>query len=301
MVRGRPSFLVLGAGKAGSTSLAYLLDQHPDICMSYPKEPPFFQTEYHQGLDYYWKKYFRSYAGQAHAGEAAHQNSRLPYVARRIHESVPEAKLFLICRNPVERAFSAYWQNFTRKADQRSFDEAIDENLERLRTGPLFEQEAEAELYARAIDQARQSGRVAYASYVDSGHYAEHVERFAALFGRERIKVLFFEDLARAPQEVADAAYAHLGLDPVPLRDTAAQNTPIHPILARLFQTIGGLPLLGRVPPAWRAKLRTALSSRFKGAKPEMSGETRRLLIEHFRPHNRRLAEVTGRNLDHWQ
>ena len=50
----RPTFMVLGAGKAGTTSLYYYFSQHPDICMSSPKDPPFFQAEYELGVEYYW-------------------------------------------------------------------------------------------------------------------------------------------------------------------------------------------------------------------------------------------------------
>lgn len=300
MALDRPSFLVLGAGKAGSTSLVYYMSQHPDVFFSYPKEPTFFQTEYELGVDYYWTTYYRGYGGQKHAGEAAHQNLRLPYVAKRVHETVPHAKLILICRNPIERAFSAYWHNHTRKRDLRSFEDAIAENLERLQNGPLFEDETEAKLYAEAVNRQGNGGQIPYASYLESGYYAQHIERYAALFGPERIKILFFEDLAREPQEVANSVYAHLELAPIRLRDTAAQNTPIHPALATVFKGLTALPGLGRIPSSWRSKARTFLSSRFGGAKPDMQPETRRQLAEHFRPHNRRLADITGRSLAHW-
>jgi len=300
MVLERPTFLVLGAGKAGSTSLAYFLDQHPQIAFSYPKEPPFFQIEYEKGMDYYWRSYYRAYAGEPEAGEAAHQNLRLPYVARRIHESLPDARLIVICRDPVERALSAYWHNYTRRLDRRSFDDAIAENLRRLETGPFFEDEKEAELYAEAARRQAAGGEVAYASYIDSGYYARHIERYAALFGWDRIKILLFDDLVRSPQAVADAAYAHLGLEPVTLEDVQAQNTPIHPALASVFKVVTALPGLDRIPGSWRARARTLLSTSFGSAKPEMSAETRRQLGAHFRPYNQRLAEITGRNLDHW-
>ena len=60
----RPTFFLLGASKAGTTSLHYYLAQHPDILMSDPKEPAFFRLEYERGPDWYWRTYFRRYAGQ---------------------------------------------------------------------------------------------------------------------------------------------------------------------------------------------------------------------------------------------
>ena len=60
----RPTFFLLGASKAGTTSLHYYLAQHPGILMSDPKEPAYFRLEYERGADWYWRTYFRRYAGQ---------------------------------------------------------------------------------------------------------------------------------------------------------------------------------------------------------------------------------------------
>jgi hypothetical protein len=116
-----PSFMVLGAGKAGTTSLYYYLAQHPEVFMCSPKEPPFFQTEYELGAEYYWRTHFRGYRGQRHAGEAAHHNLHLPYVTERIAATVPDASFIVLCRNPIERALSAYWHNVTRGVERSSF------------------------------------------------------------------------------------------------------------------------------------------------------------------------------------
>ena len=59
-----PNFFLIGTAKAGTTSVHYYLSQHPDVLMSDPKEPLFFQIEYERGLDYYLSTYFRNYAGQ---------------------------------------------------------------------------------------------------------------------------------------------------------------------------------------------------------------------------------------------
>lgn len=116
-----PSFMVLGAGKAGTTSLYYYLAQHPEVFMCSPKEPPFFQTEYELGAEYYWRTHFRGYRGQRHAGEAAHHNLHRPYVTERIAATVPDASFIVLCRNPIERALSAYWHNVTRGVERSSF------------------------------------------------------------------------------------------------------------------------------------------------------------------------------------
>lgn len=296
----RPTFMVLGAAKAGTTSLHYYLSQHPEVFVSDPKEPPFFQVEYEKGIGYYWKTYYRAYSGQRHAGEAGHQNLRLPYVTRRIAESVPDARFYVICRNPVERALSAYWYTFTRGWEHRTFEEALEENLQRMERGPLFEDESEAQLYADGLVAAGSAGQIQHAGYVDSGYYARHIERFASVFGLERIKVLFFEDLVRDPVSTMHEVFAFLDLAPISIPDPSAQNRPVSPLLQRFFRRVAATPVTRRFPQSWRARAKRSLGVLFPSSKPQMTPETRRMLIEHFRPHNVHLSHLTGRNLDHW-
>ena len=294
-----PTFLILGAGKAGTTSLYYYLSQHPQIFMSTPKEPPFFQIEYERGPTYYWDAYFSGYRGQNQAGEAAHHNLHLPYVTPRIAATVPDARLMVICRDPVERALSAYWHNVTRGAERSSFEDAIDKNLRRLETGPWFNDELEAKLYETAV-KSRGTKEFTYTSYVDSGYYAVHIERYAATFGQERIKVLFFDDLTRDPQGTTAQAFRFLALEPIEIRDSKAQNQPMAPGLAKLVSKIAEIPAVRRVPLAWRARIRRGLGVAFKSSKPKLNPAMRQMLADHYRPHNARLAALTGRNLDHW-
>ncbi len=294
-----PTFMILGAGKAGTTSLYYYLSQHPEIFMSSPKEPPFFQVEYELGPAYYWNTYFRGYRGQKHAGEAAHHNLHLPYVTQRIAAMVPEARLIVICRNPVERALSAYWHNVTRGVERSLFEDAIHKNLRRLEVGPWFNDEREAKLYEAAV-KSRGTKEIVYTSYVDSGYYAEHIERYAAVFGQDRIKVLFFEDLTRNTAGMTEQAFRFLDLDPIEISDSSAQNQPMAPGLGKLVTNIAAMPGARFVPLAWRARIRRGLGAAFKSSKPQLNPATRQMLADHFRSHNVRLAEVTGRNLDHW-
>src|SRR3972149_6925354 len=135
----RPNFLVLGAAKAGTTSLCHYLAQHPDVFIPEVKEPIFFDAEYERGLDYYWKKYFSRWSGQPAVGEGRVFNLYLPFVPPRIRESIPGAKLIAVLRNPVERAYSHWWHRFSYRDEILPFHEAIRENLSRIARGILFE------------------------------------------------------------------------------------------------------------------------------------------------------------------
>jgi Sulfotransferase domain len=296
----RPTFLILGTSKAGSTSLYHYLALHPDVFMSEPKEPPFFQVEYERGIEYYWYSYFRKYAGQKQIGEASTKNLQLPFVAPRIGDMLPDARLFVLCRNPVDRAISAYWDSYSHGVESLGFEAAMEKNLRRLETGPRFEDETEGALYARVASQGHKALQSTYGFYIEPGYYAEHIERFRALFGQDRMMIIFFEDLTRDMPGVWAEVQRFLGLDPRPLDDAKAQNRAMSRTGAMLCSTVAKLPGVNRIPPAWRTEVRRRIAERFGAKKLTISDATKRMLLEHFRPHNERLAELTGRNLDHW-
>jgi hypothetical protein len=296
----RPTFLILGTSKAGSTSLYHYLSQHPDVFMSDPKEPPFFQVECQLGMEYYWCSYFRKYAGQKEIGEACTKNLQLPFVAPRIGDMLPEARLFVLCRNPVDRAISAYWDSYSHGVEMLDFEAAIEKNLRRLEAGPRFEDETEAALYARVASQGPKALQRAYGFYIEPGYYAEHIERYRALFGQDRMMIIFFDDLTRDAPGVCAEAQRFLGLDPRPLHGVKVQNPAMSRTGAVLCSTVAKLPGINRIPPAWRTEVRRRIAERFGTKKPAISDGTRRMLLEHFRPHNERLVQLTGRNLDHW-
>lgn len=132
-----PDFFIIGAAKAGTTSLYALLERHPDIFMPHPKEPEFFARDDHygQGIESY-ATLFEDAAPHQIAGEASTLYSLAPFfgqTAARISQHVPQAKLIYVLREPVGRAYSFYvqliknYQNVTGdKAVHRSFEEFID-------------------------------------------------------------------------------------------------------------------------------------------------------------------------------
>jgi hypothetical protein len=299
----RPSFFLLGATKAGTTSLHYYLAQHPDILMSDPKEPAFFRLEYERGPDWYWKTYFRRYRGQRATGDAAPQNLHLPFVAARIAATAPDARLLVLCRQPVDRAVSAWRHNVRLGVEPRPFGDAVERNLRRLERGDTFEDEASLRRYqeigAREGNAGLQRG---FGFYVEPGHYAEHIERYRRLFGAERLLVLFFDDLVSDPAGTTAKATAFLGLAPHRLRDSRAQNEATSAGAARVNSLMARLPGVRLISPELRARVRALVARAGKrGAPPPPVNQAAlRGLAEHYRPHTRRLAELTGRDLTAW-
>jgi Sulfotransferase domain len=258
-----PSLFVLGAAKCGTTSLHAWLDAHPDVSMSRPKEPFFFEAEYCHGPEYYFRKYFGGWKGQRVAGEARHRNLYLPFVPRRIHRFNPAAKLLAILRHPAARAVSHWWFWRCWQKEPLTLAEALRSDLERIEGGQRFDSEAEASRYAEFIYRDIRSP---HRTYLDSGYYAEQLERYTELFGKDKLHIVFFEDLAARPKTVMEGIFRFLDVDPAYASQIAY----------------------------------SPLNVSARGALEQVDARTEAWLIEHYRSHNQRLETLLDRPTDTW-
>ena len=109
-----PNYLIIGAPKCGTTSLAAWLDEHPQVYMVPEKELHFFSGYWEQGLDWYEQCFVPN--GKPLVGEASPSYLENPVARERIASVLPGAKLIAMMRNPVDRAYSQYWHWRDRKA-----------------------------------------------------------------------------------------------------------------------------------------------------------------------------------------
>lgn len=290
--------MILGAAKSGTTSLAFYLRQHPSICMSSPKEPFFFEAEYEKGVEFYFENYFRHYKGEVHVGEARHRNLYLGYVPQRIKNTLDDPYFVVICRNPVERAISHFLYNYARKKEKASFETEIEGNLKRLETGPLFLDESEAVLYAKILEFDKKYGTIDQ-SYLDSGYYAEQIQRYIDLFGKNRIKIIFSEDLLLQTRRTVSEIFSFLNVNDQQI-DTSQINKHVHRVVPVIYRFIGTIPGVKYLPENWRYKTKEFIGNSIKTKSPVISFQTKKFLVEHFKPHNKKLEELTGRDLSHW-
>ncbi|MDQ3731459.1 MAG: sulfotransferase domain-containing protein, partial [Pseudomonadota bacterium] len=126
-----PTFIVIGAMKAGTTSLYHYLSQHPEIGMSRHKELNFFKTnaDFAKGLDWYAAQFP---SGSRVLGESSPNYSKchlFPGVAERLHSVLPRISLIYLVRHPVDRAVSHYVHQVSTGKESRPF-EAVFEDLE---------------------------------------------------------------------------------------------------------------------------------------------------------------------------
>ncbi len=311
----RPNFFILGVAKSGTTSLYDTLGQHPDVFFSTPKEPIFFEAEYEKGLDYYARTYFADFQGESAVGEARHRNLYLPYVAPRIQECFPDARLIVILRNPVDRAYSDWLMRRASGADTLPFEEAVEEDLRRIESGQRFDGDAGEAAWKAHILPVHEGKRAAlttpgvampelrYRTYVDSGYYAEQIDRYLGLFPSSRLEIVFLDDFSRDPQAVCRHLWTFLGVEPNHELERVDASNVRGKLLTtrarRLARKTLGEPLLARMPRSLRRTL-GALIDKSAAANPKMNAATRELLVAHYAPHNRRLEEITGRDLSHW-
>ena len=297
----RVNLFVLGAAKCGTTSLHHYLDQHLSIQMAHPKEPLFFEAEFELGYDYYLEKYFSGWTGQSILGEARHRNLYLPFVVPRIKAyASDDAKFLVILRNPVDRAYSHWWHNYSWGDEKRGFEEAVEVNLRRLENGPFFESHEEAVLYRETLNF--RTGFSPYASYIDSGFYAEQIQRYIDAFGADRVKIMFLEDLLADPMAEMKKVFHFLGLSSNNELSFSIQNKANSKTGKKILRIIKNIPGKKILPSKFRSYLYQSIRNNFqrKAQTNTYSPALKRELISLYEPHIRELEILTMHDLSHW-
>ena len=197
-LRLRPTFLVLGAQKSGTTSLHRYLAEHPAVLRASPKEVRYFSRVYDRGDGWYRAQFplrARRLSRRAQVGvwpavgEASPQYLFHPLAPARVHAFDPGMKLIAVLRDPVDRAYSQYQMQLRWGFEPGSFEDALDRE----------EAELDAELAKFQDDPPVYSTLVNRISYVARGRYAEQLERWLTFFPREQLLVLLSDDLADDP------------------------------------------------------------------------------------------------------
>ena len=209
-----PTFLVVGAKRAGTSSLYQYLIRHPDVrpC-TIGKGTHYFDVCYKRGWRWYRSGFPLSGQGGI-TGEASPYYMFHPLAPARIAAALPEARLIVVLRNPVDRAWSHYHNERRLGAEPLSFEEAIGCEAERLA--------GEAE--RMASDPGFQSFAWRHHSYLARGRYAEQLERLYDLFPPGHIVVVQSELLRDDPNRALEAVWRFLGLAPFTVRDRFAMK-----------------------------------------------------------------------------
>lgn len=263
-----PDFVIIGAQKSGTTWLYRMLSQHPDVFTSEPKQVHFFDTprHYERGLPWYASHF--TGAGERKAGEftanyfwtgddaPAVDGRTLP---ERVGEVLPDARLVVVLREPVDRAISAYYHHIRAR---------------RIRpTQSILDVKDDWGIFSM-------------------GTYDEHLERWLAVYPRDQLLVLLYEeDINDGRQRTLDTVCDFLD---VPRFQARFAGYKYNPRKSQLFMRLNfKSPRLAR----WADRLLPGVVKNHPRFEIPVTDEEKAALRALYAPHNARLAEQLGRSL----
>ncbi len=298
-----PNFVIVGAGRSGTTSLYHYLNQHPDVFMSPLKETRFFawraeRRRHTPDLESAFGHHFpirelEQYetlfndANDAPAkGEATPRYIFTPGVPEAMAEIIPDAKLVAILREPTARAFR-HWLGYKTDGNETlTFEQAVEDEF------PLLDRDV-------SLHETH---------YLRPGFYFKHLQRYLDYFPRNQMLILLYDDLSASPSAIMSQILSFLKVDENAPIDMSLRHNPTGIPKNSTIERLTGknsvsqalkrhLPRRIRAP-LYAAAMRLRAENR---RQPEMSLQLRRRLLEAYREDTEALAAFLDRDLSAWQ
>ncbi|WP_420973484.1 sulfotransferase family protein [Bacillus thuringiensis] len=217
-----PHFLIIGAQKCGTTSLYNYLIQHPQVCAASQKELHFFDIYFQKGLNWYYNQFPLIKLNKLIiTGEASPYYLFHPHAPKRIAKTLPNVKLIVLLRNPVDRAYSHYYHQVKMKTESLSFRQAIEEENKRL----------QPELIKMLENENYHSLPYQYYSYLARGRYIEQLQNWMNFFPLKQFLIIKSEDFFLNPDIVFRDVLTFLNLSPYQLKQYNKENSNNYPEL----------------------------------------------------------------------
>jgi hypothetical protein len=274
-------FIICGAAKSGTTSLHYILDKHPEICMSNgdaKNELHFFceENNFNKGIEWY-QSFFDHCPKDSIKGQTAPSYLQDKDAPERIFKTFPNTKLVFIFRNPVDRAFSDYLTRVWNGKETENFYEALMKEPERSNHDPFY--------------------RGSWA-YTKRGMYADQIERFVKFFPRENMFFLLTDDLNDNDQKELRRLQEFIGVDPRTLA-ILQENTGRFVYNDKLTSIRNNSQIL-KVSKLFYRIIRKFSSTSKRKYRPPLDSKSKDFLIKTYKESNARLSELIGKDLSHW-
>jgi hypothetical protein len=296
-----PNFLVIGAAKAGTTSLWWYMNQHPQIFLAPIKEPRYFayadekvayigpgdDAKWNQQIISRWDAYtalFQMANGRPAIGEASNVYLYLAEkTAGRIADALPCVRLLTVLRHPVDRAYS-------------NFLMLRGEGREPLRE---FRDACAAEPYR--LSKGWSPGW----AYIRRSRYADSIRIFQSRFPASRMRFFLYDDFVRDPQGMMDAIFKFLDVDPfapdMQLRHNVSSLPRFRWLAYGLRHTTPASKILRRlIPGSWRERLKCQLMGFNNRPSVRLDAATRMEFTDLFRDDILRTQDLIQRDLSHW-
>jgi glycosyltransferase involved in cell wall biosynthesis len=294
-----PNLFVVGAMKSGTTTAYEMLAASPDISMSAIKEPNHFCVDLfdhpdfpltrtvHRFANTHWirndEQYSALFSG-AHsrwAGEASTTYLYSEAAAKEIYRANPDARIIILLRNPIDRAYSEYLMNLSTGVTLEPFSKVIRDDFERVRAG----------------------GTKLFERYVFAGLYARQVKRYLDIFPKDQLLVEIVDrpeiGFDRLSERLGDFLGVEIGSVDQSAELTNSAKIATLPRLNRLLYSTGMKGAISRLAP-----------NRFKGAmkrnyyrpaeNDEMDAQDRAFLADVFGPDIEQLAKLLGEDIGFW-
>jgi len=261
-----PDFLIVGAMKAGTTTLVKLLKKSEDIFIP-NQELHYFDKHFNEPFDSYLKHFPKD---RTVAGEKTATYSYDPDVPKRIFNVLPNIKLIWILRDPIERAYSNYWHAYKKGGELQSFEEVIRHDQKR---------------YEKNIFKA----------YLKRSKYIEQIERFLNFFELDQMHFLLLEELKKNQSKELKKLSDFLDILPFKVESVPQTNKTYLPRSAKL--EFWAKKYFGN---SVFQKVIYRINKKSYAGYPKLSEDLRHELTAYFEPYNKELAKLTGLDLSCW-
>ena len=202
MTPGLPQFLGVGVQKGGTTTLHSLLRQHPEIFFPDKKEIHYFTLNYTKGEKWY-KDHFSNQKTYQLSGEITPYYAFHPYSAERIARLLPDCKLIVLLRDPIDRALSQYFHSWRLGFESLNLIDALEIESSRLsQSNNLLSADD-------GFDKFHQEN-----SYLARSKYDEQMVRILKYFKKDQVFVGKSEDMFKSPNLIIDQIINFLGIQP---------------------------------------------------------------------------------------
>lgn len=284
--------MIVGAQKAGTSSLQNYMYEHPDILGHFQRELAFFtdDTEYNAGFDTAFKKYF-TVGNTQNPSKIIAKNATLyteEHALRRLYAHNPDCKLVFIVRNPTARAYSSYGMELVNGWMTRPFKDLI----------PIIENNNKED--------------VMYRLFIKLGLYSNYVQLIHSIFPPENLIMVRFEELQKHPADVCKRMFQLLNISDSFVPDvskihnetTQAKSSSYGRFVTWLRHKDNPIRKVVKavMPQRWFSSLGNKMIEANKSnRKPEpMDEATRQFLDAFFAPYNATLQQLTGLDVSSW-
>ena len=285
-----PNFFIVGAVKSGTTSLHNYLALHPQIFMSPIKEPHFFsevQPKKNQKKivstisnikDYL--KLFECASSEKMVGESSPSYLSEIGTAEKIKKCIPHAKIIIMLRNPIERAYSHYLMDVYMGNEKLSFIDALNNDM-----------------------SLPEKGWGISHMYVELGMYFKQVENYLSVFGPSNVLVIIFEDFIKNTNKTLELVRNFLELDPIGIKDKAPQQifNSYKPRLNFFYNLLREFKNLIKLDKLLSLEGYYRNINVLKHKKPKMDDASLMLLREVYQNDVENLATLLGTDLSNWE